>query len=730
MSDTTSLSWLRVCALRFLQSWLGRNVAQVLIAAAFISTMLTYTALTGNARFASTPFKIGTLLWVNLGLFVIMSVVVLRRIVVMWWALKRGAAGSRLQTRIVTLFSIVTIAPTLVVSIFSALFFNLGVQAWFNDRIKTALFESQAVAESYLHEHMENIRGDAVAMASDLNRDLASAVVNPTELNRLVSAQADLRSLAEVLVFRKNHILAQGRLSFSLAFEQLPPEVIDRAAQGGVVIMTPEDDKVRALIKLESIPDAFLLIGRLVDSRVINHMEKTQGAVNEYRTLKDQIGLLQTTFTVVFVALSLLLLLASVWYGMVLAGSLIKPVTNLALAAERVRAGDFSAKVEVGEGKDELATLARAFNRMTDQLQSQRDELIQANRRLDERRRFTETVVSGVSAGVVALDADKRVSLYNRTAAGILLTDPDENLNGCNINEILPGLAEDVAKAEQTPGEVLQSTIGLERGGKMLTLHVRISVEHLAGVIEGFVITFDDITVLVAAQRNAAWADVARRIAHEIKNPLTPIQLAAERLKRKYLKFIEPAESENFVKYTDTIARHVGDIGKMVEEFVSFARMPTPVFKEQDILPLLRAAIFSEQCAHPAIKYVPLLPEGGCTMKCDERQLSQMLTNLLKNAAEAIEGTQQELGGRERGRIQLRLSEESSAITLEITDNGPGFPSGPAQKMLEPYVTTRTKGTGLGLAIVRKIVEDHKGQIFLDNSSDGGAKVTLSFSKV
>lgn len=729
MSRSVSAYGRQTLLARFSQSWVGRHIAQLLVAAAFVSAMLTFAAITGNARFGTAFVQVSTLLWINLGLFVIMAVVVLRRIVVLWRALRRGAAGSRLQTRIVTLFSIVTIAPTLVVSVFSALFFNLGVQAWFNDRIKTALFESQAVAESYLHEHMENIRGDVVAIASELNRTFSTMVMNPADLNQFIETQEQLRSLTEVLVFQKGRVLAQGRFSFALLFEQLPSDVIERAAEGGVVIIAPEDGKVRALVRLESIPGAFLLIGRLVDSRVIGHMEKTQGAVNEYRQLKGQLGLLQRTFSVMFLALSLLLLLASVWYGMVLAGSLIRPVTELVLAAERVRAGDFSAKVEAGEGQDELSTLGRVFNRMTDQLQSQRTELIEANRHLDERRRFTETVVSGVSAGVVALDSQKRISLINRTAAGILLTDPEENSLGRNINEILPGLAEDIAKAEQNPGEVLQTSMGLERGGKMLTLHVRISVEHLADVIEGFIITFDDITVLVAAQRNAAWADVARRIAHEIKNPLTPIQLAAERLKRKYLKFIEPAESENFVKYTDTIARHVGDIGKMVEEFVSFARMPTPVFSEQDVAAIVRAAIFSQQCAHPSVEYVPELPQGECRMKCDERQLTQVLTNLLKNAAEAIEGSQQEHGKPERGRIRISLADEEPHITLSIIDNGPGFPPGQAQKMLEPYVTTRAKGTGLGLAIVKKITEDHKGLIFLDNSSDGGAKVTLSFSK-
>lgn len=712
------------------RSWAGRNMATVLGVFAFASTILTYLALTGNARFAGNAMNITALMVVNLSLLLVLGAVVLRRIYVMWGALRRGAPGAKLQKRIVLLFSIVTIAPTLVVSVFSTLFFNLGVQAWFNDRIKTALFESLTVAESYLREHTENLRGDAVAMAGDLNQELLQTVINAKDFNRVVSTQAALRSLTEAIVIQNNKIIAQSALSFSLGFEEIPLIAIERATRGEVVVLPPEQDKVRALIRLDALPDTYLLVGRLVDSKVLNHMEKTQGAVNEYRDLKQQLGMLQIVFSAVFGTLTLLLLLAAVWYGMVLASSLVRPVSTLASAAERVRAGDFSVKVPTTTEYDELEMLARAFNRMTDQLENQRGELIEANRRLDERRRFTETVLSGVSAGVVALDVNKRVSLYNPSAASILLASSEEALEGKHISEIIPGITEDLAKAEQNPDEVIQSTIGLERNGRMLTLHVRISIEHLGDTIEGYIVTFDDITVLVAAQRNAAWADVARRIAHEIKNPLTPIQLAAERLKRKYLQSVDPAEAENFSRYTDTIVRHVGDIGKMVEEFVSFARMPAPVFKSHDLNALVKAALFSEQCAHPGIDYNFAAPEHAVEFLCDERQINQVLTNLLKNAAEAIEGQNPEAENPGKGgKIALALKVSDGHLQLEITDNGPGFPPGQLQKVLEPYVTNRAKGTGLGLAIVKKIIDDHKGRIILSNLDSGGARIALSFPR-
>ena len=570
-------------------------------------------------------------------------------------ALRAGYAGSKLQRRIVVMFSLVTITPTIVVSVFSALFFNLGIQAWFNERVQTAVDQSLAVAEVYLTEHKENIRGDALAMAGDLNQVAQLALSNPAEFNREVATQSALRVLTESVVFQGNHILAQGPLSFALAFEHIPQDVLERR-RAKVVIMTTEDDKVQALVKLDALPDAYLLVGRLIDSKVLAHMQSAQGAVSEYNNLRHQLEQLQMTFSMVFVTLALVLLLAAIWYGMVFASRLTTPISSLVAAAERVRGGDFSARVTDHASQDEMGTLARAFNRMTEQLEAQRADLIDANRRLDERRRFSEAVLSGVSAGVIALDRDKGITLFNRSASAILSKINQPIVPGTAIAELLPGIVESLVQAEHLPGEVAQNTLTLDKSGKTITLHVRVTVEQLDAEIEGFIVTFDDITLLVAAQRNAAWADVARRVAHEIKNPLTPIQLAAERLKRKYLKFITE-DQDNFIKYTDTIAKHVGDIGRMVEEFVSFARLPTPRFANEDLGGILKKAVFSAQVANPSIEYRLDVPPEPVLFYCDERQMTQVMTNLLKNAAEGIEArlaAQPENG--EKGRIRIRLT--------------------------------------------------------------------------
>ncbi len=709
------------------RQWLYRNVAIIMVFAAFVAGISTYMVISGDAGHISLkPKRVLTFLSVDIALLMVLVAIIARRIYNLWASLRAGSTGSQLQKRILLLFSIVTITPTIIVSIFAALFFNLGIQTWFNDRVQTAVNESLAVAEAYLSEHKENIRADALAMANDLNQVSNLALSDPMEFNRIVGTQSALRNLTEAIVFQGNRIIAQGRLSFALAFEHIPQDLLERADKGDVIILNTEYDKVRALMKLEGLENTYLLVGRLIDNKVLAHMEHTQGAVNEYNTLKSHLDNLETTFEMVFVVLTLLLLLSSIWYGMVFAARLTKPISALVLAAERVRGGDFSARVIDGNSqKDELATLSRSFNRMTEQLEAQRSDLIFANRSLDERRRFSEAVLAGVSAGVIALDSQKNITLFSRSALSILnkidLTITPESV----IADVLPGIQDSLQHAEDLPGDIAQATLTLNNNGKTLTLHVRVTVEQFDTQIEGFIVTFDDISLLVAAQRNAAWADVARRVAHEIKNPLTPIQLSAERLKRKYLRFITE-DQDTFVKYTDTIVRHVGDISKMVEEFVSFARMPTPRFAGEDLSAIVKKAVFSAQVANPGIDYSQELPDQ-LPMSCDERQITQVMTNVLKNAAESIEARQSAEETPEKGRISLSLTCKDGKIILAVEDNGTGFPASGMQQMLEPYVTTRTKGTGLGLSIVKKIIDDHKGQLNIENIPSGGARVTLSF---
>ncbi len=710
---------------------LSRKVAIVLALGALVSGVATYGALSGWGPFGQrAPQTILILLNVDLVFVLLLSAVVLSNLVKLWLERRRGLAGSRLHMRMVALFSVVAVAPAITVAVFSVLFFNFGIESWFNDRVRTAINESIAVAEAYLEEHKQVIRADALAMANDINRSGPALAEYPGAFNRFLATQAALRSLTEAMVFRRDgRVLARTGFTFSLLFEPVPLEAMKKADEtGGAVILTAEsDDRVRALVRLQSFVDAYLYVGRFVDARAIGHMQRTQRAVSEYQRLEGKRSGIQITFAVIFGLVTLLLLLAAVWLGLTFANQLVLPIGNLITAAEQVRAGKLDARVEETALDDEIGMLSRAFNRMTDQIQAQRNELIEANRQLDARRRFTESVLSGVSAGVIGLDSEGRIELPNRSALE-LLAGRAEAVVGRPLAELVPEMAPLLETAMRRPARGAEHQITIERKGQIRTLFVRISAERFGESLEGFVVTFDDITALVTAQRTAAWADVARRIAHEIKNPLTPIQLSAERLRRKYLGEIE-SDPETFVACTDTIVRQVGDIGRMIDEFSAFARMPAPVLKPHDVTRLIREAVALQEVAHPDIAFEAELPEEGFMLTCDARQIAQVLTNVLQNAAESIEAREARPGETlAPGRVVSRLVVDGGHPVIEVTDNGRGLPVEQRHRLAEPYVTTRAKGTGLGLAIVKKIMEDHGGALMLEDAPGGGARVRLVFT--
>ena len=707
---------------------LPRKLAIAVAAAAAVSGIATYGAMSGAAPFGSDPTNVLILLNIDLVLLLVLGAIVSVHLVRLWLERRRGSAGSRLHTRLVGLFSLVSVTPAIVVAVFSALFLNFGLQAWFSRQVSTALDQSLVVAESYMEEHREAIRGHALAMANDLNSQAPYLVQNPGRLRQLVNRLAELRSLSDAAVLNRNgRILARSGLSFALELERLPEPVMLRAAAGEVVVLTSEaDERVRALVRLVAFVDAYLYVGRYIESSVLNHVQRVQSAVGQYKQLERRQAGFQITFVLIFVVVALLVLLASIWVGLAFSNQLVRPISSLILAAERVRAGELSTRVEEGDTGDEIGSLSRAFNRMTGQIEEQRDELVEANRQLDERRRFTEAVLGGVSAGVIGLDADGLVTLPNRSALSLLESSADA-LTGRSVEQAVPEMMHLFKDAQAHPDRMIEKQIELDRGGRKRTLLVRIVAEKVERSIVGYVVTFDDITALVAAQRTAAWADVARRIAHEIKNPLTPIQLSAERLKRKYLSEVS-SEPEIFSACTDTIVRQVNDIRQMVDEFSAFARMPTPVMRQENLQQIAQQAVMLQRVAYPGIEFLTELPNEPVTMECDSRQLGQCLTNLLKNAAEAIESREgSSADAHENGRIVVRVRNQDGEKVIEIEDNGPGLPAEYRDRLIEPYVTTRSGGTGLGLAIVSKIMEDHAGEFYLSDRSEGGALAMLRF---
>ena len=706
-------------------------ILAVALAAAGLSTVL---VMADYSPLESDLTTVIALLNVDLALALAIGALLARRIVRVWIGRRFGVAGSRLHMRMVLSFSLMAVIPAILVAVFSGLFLNFGIESWFSERVATAVDQSRNVAQLYLKEHRRNIRADALASANDLNRAASIFRTKPWRLNNAMTRIATIRGLSEAVIVNSNgRTIARANGGYSLGFDfstaDFLKSLLARRPGDVFIISSTDDDRVRAGVKLEQFVDAYLLVGRFVDQQVLDHISQTSGASAQYRQLQENRDGLQVKFLLVFGLVAILLLLTAVWIGWSLANQISTPIARLIDASERVRGGDLTARVEeINIQRDEVGTLSKAFNRMTERLDSQQRGLIEANRQLDERRRFTETVLAGVSAGVIGLDSEGRVHLPNRSASELLETDLTDHFDE-PLGTVVPEMGDLLERVISRPDRTAQGEVSLIRKGAKKTLLASVAAEQINREVIGYVVTFDDVTELLSAQRMAAWADVARRIAHEIKNPLTPIQLSAERLKRKYQHEIT-TDPEVFSICTDTIVRQVEDIGRMVDEFSSFARMPQPDLKRTDLADLCRQSIFLEKNRFPEIEYVLDAPEGEFLAYCDRLQIGRALTNILKNAAESINGrAEPEDSALEPGRIQLKLLIDVRRPCIEISDNGKGFPPDLFDRITEPYVTTRERGTGLGLAIAKKTAEDHAGELLLKNNVDGGASVTIVLSE-
>jgi len=710
------------------------KIAFWLTIAAFASVVGTYLLWSHALPWEPTPKVVLVMLLADLALLLILGGFLGRYLVALWADHRQGKAGSKLHVRFAVLFSIVAIAPAIFVAVFSAIFFYLGIQSWFSDRVRTALGESLAVAEAYVAEHRGTIASDLLVIANDLNQEKEFLVNNPPLFNQVLSTVAVIRNLSEATVFDSSgRIIARTSLSLAAAFDSVPLDVL-QASQGAtpgryVLVKTTSEDQVRGVIRLDRFDgEVFLHIARFVDPKVLGHVKQTAEVVREYESLEGTRFEFQLTTTLIFIVLALMLLVFAIWLGLSVATRLVTPITALAHAAEQVRTGDFDIRVDEAASEDEIGTLSVAFNRMAAQLGEQQSDLIDANRKLDRRRLFTEAVLTGVSSGVVGLDSEGRVNLPNPSASTLLATRSDEMI-GKRFIDVVPEMAGLLEQARDNPYKEVEEQVTVARQGHRHIFLTRVASHTGPSSQRNFVVTFDDITELVSAQRKAAWAEVARRIAHEIKNPLTPIQLSAERLKRRYLKEIS-TDPDVFIKCTDTIIRQVDDIGRMVDEFSDFARMPSPVFQNENICALARDNIFPQQMAHNDIEYVSDLPDGPLMLRCDSRQVSQVFTNVLQNAFDAIVGRRErDTDAAPAGRIEISIEDGDEFVAIIVQDNGLGLPPDGRETLTEPYVTTRSKGTGLGLAIVKKIAEDHGGRIVLGDRSDGGAVVRVELSK-
>ncbi|MEI8295146.1 MAG: PAS domain-containing sensor histidine kinase [Alphaproteobacteria bacterium] len=693
---------------------LSSLIAVSLSIAAIISGISTYIVLLGTSPDRNK--SLFPLIYLNLFLLLSLAVVIAKRLVGLWLERKKGIAGSKLHIQLVGLLSFVSIVPAILVFVFSAFYLNGAVQAWFGKPVQAAIDEAHTVAEAYVKEHINSISQDAISMVLELRPDMPYYLNSPAEFTEVLTHQGEIHKLREVLVFKEQHeVINRSRLTFALEFDDTAEldKSFEKARRNGEPVVIRTGDRVRALVRLDPLTETYLYIGKTVDPSVLKHLTQTETAVSNYRALEQQRSGLQITFVLFFSLVALLLLLAAIWMGLTLANILMRPISKLISAAEQVSEGNLQVQIEQeSTSHNEINTLTAAFNHMTAQLDHQRQDIITAHSTL-------ESVLAEISAGVMGITREGKVNFSNRRASDLLAISPLIAKN-TDINDIAPEIATLLEEVLLKPAIPLNKQITITRQGLVRILQVCVVAEN------GFVVTFDDVTPLLMAQKKAAWSDEARKIAHEIKNPLTPIQLSAERLKRRYLKEIK-SDPETFNACIDTIVRQVQHIGNLVSEFSSFARMPEPVFEQENLNEICSQSMFLQREAHPEIQFTLVLPPKPVIWLCDQQQIGQVLTNLLQNAVNAILEKPQ-LDG-EPGKIQLTLTDTEEVIKITIEDNGPGFPSQGREHLLEPYYTTRRKGTGLGLSIVAKIATDHRGQLILCDGATGGACVSLVFPR-
>lgn len=706
-----------------------RPLGPLAVGLALLSALVTFIVLADLTPITPTHNVVVALLAVNGATIVLLIGVIIHEVWQVVQARRTGRAASKLHVRIVGLFSIIAAAPAILVAIVASVTLDRGLDRLFSIRTRAAIENSLMVADAYLRDRAQSVAADIMTTAVDLARNKSLFDQEPDKLTQFLTFQASVRGLAAVIVLDDQlNVVARADVRVNQTFALPPKEALPNIGTSEPqIVLLPDTNYVAAMVKLDKYDDRWLYMTRLLDPRVVPQLQAMRASVTEYATIESRRLGVQVAFALMFTVIALIVLLSSVWIGLNFANRLVAPIRRLIGAAHAVSMGNLFVRVPVRPSEGDLGQLGETFNRMTQELRTQHEDIMRAHDVIDSRRRFTEAVLAGASAGVIGIDGEGNVSILNRSAERLIGRSEADAL-GKPLAEVLPELADIIAAA--TSGARAQDQVTISRNGRERNLSVRVTSEQSSEEHHGYVVTLDDVTELVAAQRTSAWADVARRIAHEIKNPLTPIQLSAERIRRKYGKVITEDRAV-FDQCTDTIVRQVDDIRRMVDEFSKFARMPKPVIGAEDVADTVREAVFLMRVGNADIDIESHIAEEHMPARFDRRLVSQALTNLIKNATEAIAAVPpEELG---KGRIDVFAAREGDMIAIDIVDNGIGLPKENRSRLLEPYVTTREKGTGLGLAIVGRIVEEHGGAIELRDAADKipgqrGAWVRLQFA--
>jgi two-component system, NtrC family, nitrogen regulation sensor histidine kinase NtrY len=694
-------------------------IGPMAVVAALLAALTTCLVL-ANLTFVSPTYNVVvTLLAVNFVTVLLLLAIIGREVWHIIQARRRGSAGARLHIQIAILFSVIAVVPAVLVAVVASINLDRGLDRLFLIRTRAVMENSVIVSQAYLNEHERSIQAETNFMAADVARAKPQFDQDMDRFRQFFTTQALLRNMPAAMMLRSDQsviVKADIRLPPEVQDPPLPP--VERLGQIGdaeaVAGMLRDTNYIGGLIKLKGYDDAYLFVARFIDPRVLEQIQRTENSIQEYADLEVRRIGVQAAFALMYTVIALTVLLSAVWSGFAFANRLVAPIRRLIGAANLVSTGNLHVQVPVRRSEGDLSQLGATFNKMTQELRTQRNDIMRARDLVDSRRRFTEAVLAGASAGVIGVDGNGHVSILNRSAEKLIGSGEAQAL-GHPLEEIVPELKQLIEPARLGGQRLVQGQTTINRNGRDRTVSVRVTSEQSANPDHGYVVTLDDITELVTAQRTAAWADIARRIAHEIKNPLTPIQLSAERLRRKYGKSI--AEDRGiFEQCTDTIVRQVDDIRRMVDEFSRFARMPKPVMMVDDITDTVRQVAFLQRVGNADIDIEVEIAEDPMPARFDRRLISQGLTNIIKNAGEAVAAVPADQLG--RGRIVISAARIDSEIVIDVIDNGIGLPKENRSRLLEPYVTTREKGTGLGLAIVGKILEEHGGRIELRDAAE------------
>jgi two-component system, NtrC family, nitrogen regulation sensor histidine kinase NtrY len=698
---------------------LRRWIVPFAVVIALLSAFLTFVVLTALTPIEPTPGVVRSFLMINGATILLLVGIIVREIIQMVQARRRGRAAARLHVQIVGLFSVIAVLPAVLVSIVANVTIERGLDRLFSGPTREVIQNSLTIASAYMDEHAQLIRGDILGMANDISRARLTPLYDQDRLSfrEFLTSSAVAHKLPVAVMMDKNgNILESADTGVRLNYALPPPDLLNKVGEAEPEISVFPESYVASVVRLRTFDDTFLYVARLLDPTIVAQLKQTQTSAAEYAEIEARRLGIQVAFALMFAVIALTILMASVLIGLNFANWLVAPIRRLMSAASDVSTGNLDVQVPVRRSEGDLAQLGETFNKMTQELRTQRDELVNASEVIDSRRRFIEAVLSSASAGIIGVDASGSIAVLNRSAEKLIGHAESETL-GNPLSDVLPELDEMMKTAREGTQRLVQGQVTILRDGNERNLSVRVSAEQTSQSRDSYIIVLDDITELVSAQRTSAWGDVARRIAHEIKNPLTPIQLSAERIRRKFGKTItEQKDKSIFEQCTDTIVRQVDDIRRMVDEFSRFARMPKPVIEGEDVADTVRQAVFLMKVAHPELDIEADIKQDPLHAQFDRRLISQALTNIIKNATEAIEQVPpEELG---KGRIDVVAARDNDDVVIDVIDNGIGLPKVARQRLLEPYVTTREKGTGLGLAIVGRVLEDHGGRIELKDASD------------